>query len=99
MAVLSKRGFFLAKRLKDFNVIEVFPTGSAKILGIYSRDIEVMKNGLLNFGLVFENSISTKDEVDALLAALTGLLHLHELTEDVGDKEGVVTCPKANLLF
>jgi len=99
MGVLSKRGFFLAKRLKDFNVIEVFPTGSAKILGIYSRDIEVMKNGLLNFGLVFENSISTKDEVDALLAALTGLLHLHELTEDVGDKEGVVTCPKANLLF
>ena len=99
MAVLSKRGFFLAKRLKDFNVIEVFPTGSAKILGIYSRDIEVMKNGLLNFGLVFKNSISTKDEVDALLAALTGLLHLHELTEDVGDKEGVVTCPKANLLF
>jgi len=99
MGVLSKRGFFLAKRLKDFNVIEVFPTGSAKILGIYSRDIEAMKNGLLNFGLVFENSISTKDEVDALLAALTGLLHLHELTEDVGDKEGVVTCPKANLLF
>ena len=99
MGVLSKRGFFLAKRLKDFNVIEVFPTGSAKILGIYSRDIEVMKNGLLNFGLVFENSISTKDEVDALLAALTGLLHLHNLTEDVGDKEGVVICPKANLLF
>ena len=94
MGVLSKRGFFLAKRLKGFNVIEVFPTGSAKILGIYSRDIEAMKNGLLNFGLVFENSVSTKDEVDSIIAALTGLLHMRELTEDVGDKEGVVILRK-----
>ena len=94
MAVLSKRGFFLAKRLKDFNVIEVFPTGSAKILGIYSRDIEAMKNGLLNFGLVFENSISTKDEVDSIIAAFTGSLWLQGRTENVGDEKGIVVVPK-----
>jgi len=99
MSILSKRGFFLAKKLKGFNVIEVFPTASAKILGVYNKDINMVVQGLLNLGLIINNSISTKDEVDALLAALTGLLHLHELTEDVGDKEGVVICPKANLLF
>jgi predicted nuclease with RNAse H fold len=99
MGVLSKRGFFLAKRLKGFNVIEVFPTASAKILGVYSKDISMIIQGLLSFGLIINNSISTKDEVDSIIAALTGLLHLHELTEDVGDKDGVVICPKANLLF
>jgi len=99
MSILSKRGFFLAKKLKGFNVIEVFPTASAKILGVYNKDINMMVQGLLNLDLIINNSISTKDEVDALLAALTGLLHLHNLTEDVGDKEGVVICPKANLLF
>lgn len=98
MSILSKRGFFLAKKLKDFNVIEVFSTGNAKILGIYSRDVNVMIQGLLGFGLVVNNRISTRDEVDSIIAAFTGGLWLQGRAEKIGDKEGFVICPKPFIL-
>jgi predicted nuclease with RNAse H fold len=99
MSILSKRGFFLAKKLKGFNVIEVFPTGSAKILEIYSKDVDVMIQGLLSFGLIIKRRILTKDEADSIIAAFTALLYLQGSTEKIGDKEDFVVVPKSTILI
>lgn len=62
----------------DAKVIEVFPTASAKILGFYSREY---KNMASSIGIKAKN----RHEVDAYIAALTGILHLEGKTEMAGE--------------
>ncbi|MEW6069477.1 MAG: DUF429 domain-containing protein [Candidatus Thermoplasmatota archaeon] len=100
MHALSKRGYLLAKHLKklNFKVIEVFPTASAKILGIYDRDLGVGERKLKTLKLRLANRITTRHELDALISAYTGSLYLRSLTENIGDeKEGVIVVPKASV--
>ncbi|MDI6708284.1 MAG: DUF429 domain-containing protein [Candidatus Thermoplasmatota archaeon] len=102
MHELSKRGYLLAKELEklNFKVIEVFPTASAKILGIYSKDLAVAKRNLSELGLILKNKIFTKHELDAIISAYTGALYLRNLTEDVGDAvEGTIVVPKMKKLL
>jgi len=98
MNVLAKRGKELAGELKKLNLnyIEIFSTASAKILGLYDKDVMKVQKGLIKFGIRgdTEKRILTKDETDAIFAALTGYLHLEGLTEEVGDDEGKIVVPR-----
>jgi predicted nuclease with RNAse H fold len=98
MEVLARRGSELAKDLKreGFRFIEVFSTASAKILGFHdAKEIEMQKK-LMNSGLVgdLQNRFLTKDELDAIFAAITGYLYLNNSTESVGDESGTIVIPK-----
>ncbi len=97
MHALSKRGYLLARRLEklNFKVIEVFPTASAKILGIYDRDSKIAERNLAKLKLQLANKILTRHELDAVISAYTGILWLKNLTENIGDeKEGFIVVPK-----
>lgn len=99
MEVLARRGSELAKELRklDFKLIEVFSTASAKILGFYdSKDAEMQKK-LMNSGLLgdLQKRFLTKDELDAVFAAITGYLYLNSSTETAGDeKNGIIVIPR-----
>lgn len=99
MHALSRRGYLLAEKLKKlgFEVIEVFPTASAKILGIYSKDIRTMKNNLVKASIKIETRNCTKHELDAVISALTGFLYLNGLCDSIGsEREGVIVVPKTS---
>ncbi len=98
MEVLARRGSELAKELRkpEFKLIEVFSTASAKILGFYdSKEVEMQKK-LMNSGLLgdLQKRFLTRDELDAVFAAITGYLYLNSSTESVGDKDGTIIIPK-----
>lgn len=82
MAKLTKRAM---KLIEKFNakVIEVFPTATAKILGVYEKNYKAMAEKL---------GIKAKDkhEVDAYLAAYTAYLYLQGKAEEIGGKRKVV---------
>lgn len=97
MVYLNKRGVALREALeKRFPLIEVFPTATAKILGYHDTEPSKMQKGLLSLGITGdpEKRYLTKDEADAISAALTGYLYLLGKTEQVGDEEGKITIPK-----
>lgn len=93
---LAERAIALVENLKqksEVNVIEVFPTATAKILGVYSKDLKVKKDLIqqrLEIGISNE---MTRDEIDALLCALTGFIFEKGLSIDVGDDFGKITVP------
>ncbi len=95
MARLVERGIALANSLRsDYRVIEVFSTATAKILGFYHRsDIEMQKS-LSHLVRGLTDRILTRDELDSISAAITGLLYLEGRTIDVGDEEGRITIPR-----
>ena len=82
MKMLTERAMKLVTRLHG-KIIEVFPTASAKILGIYDRDYKKMAEKL---GIEARN----KHEVDAYLAAYTAYLHTKGLTIAVGKEEKII---------
>lgn len=77
MRELSVRAMKISK-LVDREVIEVFPTASAKILGFYNKDYRKM-------ALLRGIKVRNKHEMDAYIAALTGLLYLEGKTEMAGE--------------
>ena len=82
MRLLVERAKKLVKMLNGV-VIEVFPTASAKILGIYDKDYRKMV-GKLNV------EVKNKHELDAYIAAYTGYLYKKGLCEEVGNKEKII---------
>ena len=82
MRLLVKRAKKLVRLLNGV-VIEVFPTASAKILGIYDKDYRKMV-GKLNV------EVKNKHELDAYIAAYTGYLYKKGLCEEVGNKEKII---------
>ena len=98
MEVLALRGTAFAKELSllKYKTIEVYSTASAKILGLYSQnEMESYKN-LLSAGLDgdVQRRLLTKDEMDAVYAALTAYLYATGATEKVGDSAGEIVIPK-----
>lgn len=83
MKLLAERANHIVSQL-DVQVIEVFPTASAKILGIYERNWRSMAEKI---GV----PARTKHELDAYLAAYTAHLFLLGRAELVG---GDVVIPK-----
>jgi len=89
MKYLSIRAFNLSRefKLKGYKVIEVFPTATAKILGIFNKDYTKISKAL-------DIEPKNKHELDAYLCALTGKLFLQGKTIEVGDDEGKIILPK-----
>ena len=97
MVILANRGSELAKNLsKKFKLIEVFSTATAKILGMYEKDDNVVQKNLLNSGIKgdIEKKFLVRDELDAIFAALTGYLYLNKETESIGDENGIIVIPR-----
>ena len=95
MKSLTERGIRLASRLraKGVRVIEIHPRTSGIILfcnplrRAWVRELE--KRGLRLTEDVSEH------EIDAAIAALTGVLHLQGKTEEVGEpREGAIVIPR-----
>jgi len=99
MEVLAIRGSELAKKLrsKGFrDIIEIFSTASAKILGLWDKTEKGMQKNLLNANIRgdIEKKLLSKDELDAVFAAITGYLYLKNSTKSVGDEKGKIIIPK-----
>ena len=99
MRLLTLRGIRLRRRLEDrgFRVIEVFPTGAQKILGISTKrdGVERLREDLRRLGLKNLPIDVDGDILDAATCALIGILHLKGLCIEVGDpEEGVIVMPK-----
>lgn len=88
MKSLTLRGSGLAARLATrYNVIEVFPTATAKILGIYSRNYRETVSKL-------DIKVKNKHELDAYLCYLTAKMFLEGETVEIGNKTGTIIVPK-----
>jgi len=98
MSMLAERGSALAKKLDNENIktIEIFSRASAKILGVQGKtEMQVQKNLLsLDLNGDVNRKFLTKDELDAILAAMTGFLYLQNQTETIGDETGSIVIPK-----
>ncbi len=98
MEILAKRGSRLAEELRkeNFKLIEIFATGTAKILGLYDSLERNMQKNLLNSGILgdTEKRLLSRDELDSIFAAITGYLYLNNSAESVGDENGRIIIPK-----
>ena len=90
MRLLAQRGTSIAKQLEaqGYEVIEVFPTGTAKILGFYEKKYRKSLQRLH-----MQNVFNNKHEYDAYLCSLTAKLHYHGETKEVGDEQGKIVVP------
>ncbi len=98
MRTLTERGIRLAERLRaqGFNVIEIHPRTSGKILfGISERQAWLSELKRRGWSI---NAKVSEHGVDAAIAALTGLLRLQGKTEEVGTPtEGAIVIPRGRL--
>ncbi|ODS37506.1 MAG: hypothetical protein A7315_04000 [Candidatus Altiarchaeales archaeon WOR_SM1_79] len=98
MEVLAKRGTKLADELKrmNFKFIEVFSTATAKILGFHDKKETVMQKNLIKSGIEGDvgRRFLTKDELDAIFAAMTAYLYVSNSTETIGDDNESIIIPK-----
>jgi len=99
METLAFRGVSLSKRLnaEGFETIEVFSKGTAKILGVFDKDDFRVQKNLMALGIEGDmgGRILSRDELDAILCALTALLHILGQTRTIGDEGGRVVVPDA----
>lgn len=98
MAKLTSRGIELKRSLEErgFEVIEVFPTGGFRALGIVppKRGIGKALEGLRRIGLRIEGAKSVH-ELDAVMAAYTAFKYFVGEAEVLGDPaEGVIVFPR-----
>ena len=98
MEVLARRGTSIAGELKKqgCKYIEVYAKATGKILGFYDATESNMQRKLLSAGLSgdLEKRMLSKDELDAIFAALTAYLHHDGKSEGVGDANGKITIPR-----
>lgn len=94
MKALTERATKLRSALENlgFKVIEVFPNATANILGYYDRDWRNIQGKMATLKIFFKRNL-TKDEIDAVSAAITGILFLRGQTKNIGDKGGVIVVP------
>lgn len=87
MQALTMRGIALAKRLRerDCIVIESYPGAAQDILAIprKNKGIEALAESLRKYGIVGNLDVS-HDELDAVTAAIVGLLYLRGEYEALG---------------
>jgi len=96
MRYLTMRGNRLREKLSAYKVIEVLNVATAKILGFWDPDPTKRQQALLKMDIKgdIENRAMTKDEVDSIVAAITGYLYLEGKAKEIGDEEGVIVVPK-----
>jgi predicted nuclease with RNAse H fold len=116
MKMLADRAELLLKQLKSNKenqhinshqeFIEVFPTGTAKILKFYNRDINIYKTNLiqtLNFFKISNSDLleqtSTKHELDSVITGFTGWLFKKQLTASVGEMGAEIIIPDKQKIY
>jgi predicted nuclease with RNAse H fold len=88
MKPLTLRGSRLSAKLAScYRMIEVFPTATSKILGVFHKNYKETASRL---NIVVKN----KHELDAYLCCLTAKLFLEEKTIAIGDKEEIIIIPE-----
>ncbi|MEM0080013.1 MAG: DUF429 domain-containing protein [Nitrososphaerota archaeon] len=93
MKMLTKRAMNLKEKLLEvgYRVIEVYPTGSLKILGLPERKfgVEDLKKKLLEIGVrgLKREGLESVHEIDAVLCALTGIAYLTGKYIEIGSPE------------
>jgi histidinol phosphatase-like PHP family hydrolase/predicted nuclease with RNAse H fold/dephospho-CoA kinase len=99
MVDLTARGMNLAKRLRSlgFEVIESYPGVAQDLLHIprKRKGLELLLNGMKNFGIEGIRENITHDEADAITSALVGYFYLDDKYVGMGnEKEGYLIVPK-----
>lgn len=94
MRPLTERGIRLAEdlRKRDFEVIEVHPLTSGKVLFDTSTKEEWISK-LSERGWDIDRGMNYH-EIDSTLAAITGFLHLNGNTEEVKGGDGEIVIPR-----
>lgn len=88
MKPLTIRGSHLADQLRPCcRVIEVFPTATAKILGVHYGNYKETAEAL-------HIEVKNKHELDAYLCCLTAELFLSGNAIEIGDEDGKIVIPK-----
>lgn len=95
MSKLAVRGSHLYS-LFFGDAIEVSVRASSKILGVYAKDDFNMQKMVMGLDLCGDitQRILYRDEIDSIVAAITGYLYLEGLTEEIGDIRGKIIVPK-----
>jgi len=97
MEILAERGRSLAEKMRvgGLRFIEVHSQASAKILGVYHKNDFTMQKNMMALDLAGDvnTKILSRDELDAVMAAVTGYLSLFSQTREVGDDAGRVVVP------
>jgi histidinol phosphatase-like PHP family hydrolase/predicted nuclease with RNAse H fold/dephospho-CoA kinase len=99
MVSLTMRGIKLASRLRGlgFKVIESYPGVAQDLLHIprKRKGLELLLNGMKNFGIEGIRDDITHDEADAITSALVGYFYLDDKYTGLGnDKENYLIVPK-----
>ena len=95
MKLLTERAMRLASVFKDmgFNVIEVHPRSTLKLLGFKEpSSLDVIARSL-GFTIMSPSLSPSKHELDAFAAAYTAWLHLQGKTLIVAEKDGSIVVP------
>ena len=103
MRRLTERAIRLREVLasKGHEVIEVFPTGARKILGLPSRrmGVDALRNALLSYGVRGLPDDVDQHILDAVICALVGLYYLRGEYMVFGDEvEGMIVMPRPRSL-
>lgn len=96
MRLLTKRGTFIAQLLREkgYRVIEVFPTGTAKILGFYEKKYKKSVEKI-QMQKIFNN----KHEYDAYLCSLTAKLYHKRKTKEIGENNETIVLPDKKKVY
>jgi predicted nuclease with RNAse H fold len=99
MNTLAERGMRIAKRLENFNVIEVSVEVTRRLLGFVEKEPIKIQKKLVEMG--FSGDVVVKklsaDEIDAILCAITGELHILGKTKEIGNKKDRIVVPDVNI--
>jgi len=100
MRMLTARGMRLKDSLeaKQFKVIECYPGAAQDVLGIprKTQDVNLLQDMLIDIGIRgdIEKRTLTHDELDAVTAALVGMMYLRGEYTALGDvNEGQIIIP------
>lgn len=99
MTTLAERGMRIARTLEHFNVIEVSAKVTRRLLGFVEKEPIKVQKKLIEMG--FSGDVVSKklspDEIDAILCAITGQLHLLGKTKEIGNKNDKIVIPDVNI--
>lgn len=97
MRALTARGIRLKSLLEGngFTVIEVYPGGAQDVLGIPRKTVSLalLREGLEKLGIRGLQAGVTADELDAVTAALVGMLYLNGSAVVLGGRDGAIVMP------
>ncbi|MCI4438468.1 DUF429 domain-containing protein [archaeon] len=100
MRKLTERGIRLANELKaiGFKVIEVYPGAAQDILSISRKsNLNSLRKGLSKLKIKGEIEKANEHELDAITAALVGLMFLESKAVALGDpEEGLLYIPRTS---